>query len=135
MRAGRSSSTGNGAWPESRNRRPRTASHTALRASSGLAAAQHAGRLAQRLLSFGRVHPDNPKPFRLSKVVRDMLMLVEHSLGDGIELEFVDHQDVLFVHAIGGIHHNHANIGLFYGPGGAQRRVEFDLIFYFRSFA
>ncbi|MXO86013.1 PAS domain-containing protein [Altererythrobacter aurantiacus] len=51
--------------------------------------AQRAASLTQRLLAFARRQPLDPKPIRLDRLIRGISELIDRSLGERIEVEFV----------------------------------------------
>jgi len=51
--------------------------------------AQRAASLTQRLLAFARRQPLDPKPIRIDRLIRGMSDLLDRSLGERVEVEFV----------------------------------------------
>ncbi len=51
--------------------------------------AQRAAALTQRLLAFARRQPLNPKPILVDRLIRGMSDLLDRSLGERVEVEFV----------------------------------------------
>jgi PAS domain S-box-containing protein len=51
--------------------------------------AQRAASLTQRLLAFARRQPLDPKPIRVDRLIRGMSDLLDRSLGERVEVEFV----------------------------------------------
>ncbi|RPF71111.1 PAS domain-containing protein [Aurantiacibacter spongiae] len=51
--------------------------------------AQRAASLTQRLLAFARRQPLHPKPIRMDRLIRGMSDLLDRSLGERVEIEFV----------------------------------------------
>ncbi|MDY6947273.1 MAG: PAS domain-containing protein [Pseudomonadota bacterium] len=51
--------------------------------------AERAASLTQRLLAFARRQPLDPKPIRIDRLIRGMSDLLDRSLGERIEIEFV----------------------------------------------